>query len=220
MLMSSRLRTAALILVALGCSSIPSVDKPPFRLRVRVTSDPGIPVHQATLHLGKRQLSATDLDGTTQLELTGSAGQFVELRVVCPKGLISPVAPIEVALRRLSDQQRLPEYDVRCPPERRHVVVAVRAKQGAGLPVMYLGREIGRTDASGAAHVSLELKPNTRFRLRLDTSNRERLLPRSPAAVFQVPDRDELLIFDQAFTLKAKKNVVKRRRKRLLPIRI
>ena len=59
----------------------------------------------------------------------------------------------------------------------RRVVVAVRAENGPNLPVTYLGRAVGRTDASGAAHVLLAMHPGDQFSLGLDTSGNKRIPP-------------------------------------------
>jgi hypothetical protein len=100
----------------------------------------------------------------------------------------------------------VPLYEVSCPPEVRTIVVAVRATQGPDLPVMYLGKEVARTDASGAAHVQLRLHPEERFELMLSTEGREqRLRPENPTAVFVAKDRDEILFFDQRFEVEKPK---------------
>ena len=62
-------------------------------------------------------------------------------------------------LRRLAEPSKVPAYQATCPPTTRAIVVAVAAENGAGLPVLYLGREVARTDASGAASVLLHAVP-------------------------------------------------------------
>jgi hypothetical protein len=83
------------------------------------------------------------------------------------------------------------------------VVVAVRAEETADVPVMYLGREVARTDACGAAHVLMSAPPNTRVTIELRTTGAAggRLRPQNPSLIFVVPDRDEIVAFDQRFTL-------------------
>jgi hypothetical protein len=126
--------------------------------------------------------------------------------VTCPDGFQSPTKPIQVVLKRLADDKK-PEYDVACPPTNRTVVVAVRADGGGNLPVLYLGREIARTDGSGAAHVMLKLKPDESFDLVLGTTENASLRPQNPFASFAVKERDEVFVFDQKFELEKKKIV-------------
>jgi hypothetical protein len=69
------------------------------------------------------------------------------------------------------------------------------------LPVRYLGREVARTDASGTAHVLLQVPPQESFTLELLTDEAEggKLHPTNPTATFLVGDRDEVFVLDQKF---------------------
>jgi hypothetical protein len=132
----------------------------------------------------------------------GADGETVDVFVSCPEGFRSPKKPVPLRLARIADPTKTPEYSVSCPPSQRTVVVAVRAEGGANLPILYLGREIARTDASGAAHVLLRAKPDETFSLTLDTGGkgRERMNPKSPGENFVVKDQDAVLTFTQTFT--------------------
>lgn len=166
-------------------------------------SDPGKPLKDVELlHNGKKAM-VTDEEGVAKLSLTGKDGETFDLFVKCPEGFQSPAKPIQVMLRRLADSSRKPEYSATCPPMVRTVIIAVRAENGPDLPVMHLGREVGRTDASGAAHVVLKVKPDESFNLVIDTSGegKERLRPQSPAESFAVKDHDDVLVFDEKFDL-------------------
>ena len=127
-----------------------------------------------------KEVGKTDAEGVGKLKLEGTDGETFPIGVACPDGFRSPARPVDVTLRRLEDG-KLPEYFVSCPPATRSVVVAVRAENGANLPVVYLGREVARTDGSGAAHVHLRLKPQ------------------NPTASFVVKDHDDVFSFDQRF---------------------
>ena len=96
----------------------------------------------------------------------------------------------------------------------------MRADGGPNLPVKHLGREVARTDASGAAHVMLKLKPDESFDLVLGTSEKaaERLRPQNPFATFIVKDRDEVFTFDQKFEQEKRKRTGGGRRRG--PVRI
>jgi hypothetical protein len=126
-----------------------------------------------------------------------------------------------VPLRKLAEPGALPEFSVSCQPLTRSVVVAVRADNGPDLPVRYLGQEVARTDASGAAHLLLSLAPQEEFELTLDTSDRraENLRPQNPSARFTVKDGDEILTFNVPFAIESRA-VAKPRIKRDVPVRL
>ena len=201
-------------LLAASCSPSSAVNAQGFKVRVRVASDPGKAVEGAKLHVGAQIVASTDVDGTALFEFDGEPGELVGVRVACPQGLVSPKRPIEVLLRPLSEPGAIPEYQASCPPSHRTIVVAIRAKNGANLPVMHLGREVARTDAFGAAHVVLEVRPGTQFRLGLDTSAASDLRPRSPVGVFRVPAQDDLFVFEQSFVEEEKSAPRRKRRAR------
>ncbi len=159
-----------------------------------------------------RFVGKTAASGSLTLQLEGSEGQRFELEARCPTSYVPERQPVSVSLRRLVEARKLPTYRVICQPSTRTTVVAVRASNGPDLPVMYLGREIARTDSSGAAHVSLTLRPGERFELGLDTTGKP-LTPKNPRAVFVAGSEDELVFFDQSF--KSRKATGARARPRL-----
>jgi hypothetical protein len=143
-------------------------------------------------------LGKTAASGSLTLRLAGSEGQRLELEARCPAAYVPERQVVSVTLRKLRGAHQLPTYRVECQPATRTTVVAVRATNGPDLPVMYLGREVARTDGSGVAHVALTLRPGERYELSLDTTGKP-LLPTSPRAVFVVGQEDELVFFDQRF---------------------
>ena len=185
-----------------GCQNLDTKTQPPFELLVKVESDPGRPLAGAVLVVNTRERGTTQADGRARLSFIGSEGDTFDLWVRCPEGYSSPSKPIAGSLRRIADPSRLPQYDATCPPNQRSIVVAVRADNGANLPVMYLNKEVARTDASGAAHVFLPAKPGDSFELVLGTTERgnERLRPQNPSAPFVVRSADEVFLFEQRFT--------------------
>jgi hypothetical protein len=98
-------------------------------------------------------------------------------------------------------------------------VIAIRAEHGPNLPLMYLGRELARTDGSGAAHLMLEVASEDIVELVLDTSAQPRLRPRSPILRIQPGSRDELTGINQDFTV-LKPPVVKKVVKAVGPVRL
>lgn len=191
----------AMPLLITACAALEPVPPPPQEIIIRVNGDPGQPISGATVQYNGKKVSESGADGAAPLKLNGKDGETYDLMVACPEGFLSPTKPLSVMLRRLADPTRKPEYDVACPPTTRTVVVAVRADNGPNLPVMYLGREVARTDGAGAAHVMFKLKADESFNLVLGTESNDRLRPQNPTASFVVHDRDEVFTFDQKFDL-------------------
>lgn len=172
------------------------------RIRVNVVSDPGVPLAAAELFAGSRSLARSDEAGTIDVALPGRPGDVVQLQLRCPEGYRTPDDSLSVLLREplREPRERPPEFTLACPPLTRTLVVAVRADRGPSLPLRYLGEEVARTDASGAAHALLRAKPGDALTLTLDTSAEPQLMPQQPELKLSVPDHDELVVFDQAFT--------------------
>jgi hypothetical protein len=168
-----------------------------------VVSDPGVPLPGARVLYAGKVVRSTEADGAAKLTLAGSEGQSFDLSVQCPDGYKSPTAPVTVTLRHLAEQGKSPRYQAACPPMVRTVVVGVTADKGPNLPVLYLGSEVTRTDASGAAHVLLRIAPGESFSLTLSTAGKgaEALRPRDPVATFTVGDKDEMFVFNPHFAV-------------------
>jgi hypothetical protein len=150
---------------------------------------------------GQKQIGTTGADGRAILTVTGQEGDVTDVAIKCPADLQSPSKPLSVRLTRIADSNKAPEYGVPCPPMLRRVVVAVKADNGANLPVVYLNKPITRTDASGAAHFALEVAPGAQFTVALDTSDSPRLKPQNPSKPFTVGQSDEILVFEQRFDM-------------------
>lgn len=201
--------TALNLATVFGCA-VRANEPKTYGISVLVEADPQTPLAGAVVLRDGVNLATTGANGRATVQLRGAEGELIQVNVRCPAGYTSPSLPLEISLRSQAGTERLPSYRVSCPPETRNVVVAVRATNGADLPVRYLGKEVARTDASGAAHVALRLRPGERFELSLDTAPKPTLLPKSPSAVFVTPDHDELLVFEQRFTAPAAQKAVRR----------
>ncbi|HTV23969.1 MAG TPA: hypothetical protein VMG12_35000 [Polyangiaceae bacterium] len=187
-----------LLLAIAGCAT-PEPEPEMYELSIRVESDPGRPLAGATV-LGAAQFrSESDATGVVRLRINGQQGQRLRFQVRCPEGYRAPEQPLDVTLTRLGADAPPPEYGVRCAPEVRTVVIAVRAQHGAGLPVKHLGREVARTDRAGAAHVVMQLAPHEPIELSIDTSSQPKLEPQNPTQRFEPPDTDAVLLFDAPF---------------------
>jgi hypothetical protein len=182
-----------------GCQEEPAIKE--YEASLKIYGDPGRPLAGAEVTHGADRVGASDADGQVSMQLRGTEGQILVVVVHCPKGYRSPAQATSILLRRVSEQDRSPEYQARCEPLLRTVVVAVRADKGPSLPVLYLGQEVARTDSAGAAHFMLKSPPEDSLELILDTSQNPGLRPQNPSARFQIAGQDELLVFSQKFEL-------------------
>ena len=208
-LLASVFALGALSLGTLGCAG-DQKQKPTVEVLIKVTGDPGKAIKAANIVFGGKTIATTDETGTAKLTLSGNEGDSYDVQVKCPQGFQSPTKPLSIALHRLAEPSTLPEYEVACPPTTRTIVVAVRADNGPGLPIMHLGRVIGRTDGSGAATVLLDnLDADSQFELLLDTSAKgnEQLRPQNPSSAFTVKRSDDVFTFDVKFIVEKKATV-------------
>jgi len=197
-----RFAIACVAVAALGCKNLDEKPTAAFEMLVKVESDPGRPLPGAVVTVNGKEKGTTAQDGRARVVFHGDEGETRELWIKCPDGFQSPTRPITASLRRIVDPSKLPQYDAACPPLERTIVVAVRTDNGPNLPVMYLDKEIARTDNSGAAHVMLQMKPGDSFELVLSTAERgnEKLRPQNPSAPFTVRSQDDVFLFEQHFS--------------------
>jgi hypothetical protein len=196
---------AVLAIAGAGCGKLDAPAAEPFQVMIRVTGDVGRPLAGATILRDTKELGTTQIDGGALVALNGNEGDSVDLSIRCPQNFQSPLKPVTVVLVRFVEQ-KVPEYQATCTPFERRVVVAVRANNGANLPVRYLGNVLGRTDASGVAHFELPVRPGEQFDLTLDTTERgnERLKPQNPSKSFVVRPQEEVMLFQQDFDIEKK----------------
>jgi hypothetical protein len=190
-----------------ACSNVDiAIDQPkeePFLVQVNVISDPGRAVSGALIMNGKEIVSRTDDAGAASVRVSGREGDQVDVTIKCPADYESPGSPMSIPLRRLTPGSRPPHFEVRCAPTVRTLVVGVRATNGPNLPVTFLGREVARTDASGAALFVVRVKPADQVEVTLNTTGdsvAELLEPRSPVLTFIARDTDDFIVLDQKFT--------------------
>ncbi len=186
-------------LAATACDETPAVERFPYRFEVR---SEGAPVEGAQVSVGASAVGATDATGALEVDLQGQEGRQLPLAVECPDGMREPGALRPVVLQRmraLGDQASLRRVrvEVECPPRTRDVALLVRVRGHEDVPVLVNGLERARTDPSGLAHLALRLEPHAPLEVTLSTEHLPDLLPRNPARSFDVPDHDELFVFDQ-----------------------
>jgi hypothetical protein len=178
-----------------------------YELILRVSSEPGRGVEGARASIKGRELGVSDSSGAVPIKLRGREGDVVSIDVGCPSGHRAP-PPVLVPLRQIGRDGSGPKaHDVRpefvavCTPLTHAVVVAVRAERGPHLPLLHLGRELTRTDSSGAAHLLLDVASEDVVELVLDTTEQPRLRPKNPILRIQPGSRDEITAISQDFTL-------------------
>jgi hypothetical protein len=189
-------------LVAIGATGCDRSDASrSYPLVIRVEELPGRPVAGAAVSFAGKRVGLTDARGALTLAVRGGEGEHVPITVACPERFLSPGKPTDVVLHRLDDPERKPEYEVRCRPVNRSVVIVVRADHGPHLPVMYFGKEIARTDDSGAAHALLDVPASDEIEISLSTSEpgNERLRPQNPSMKFVSTDTNDIKIFSVQF---------------------
>ncbi len=169
---------------------------------IRVESDPGVPLAGVPLVFDGKKLALTSSDGLAQLTMRGRDGDVFHVGVVCPPGFTAAAAvEFDLLVRRGESASQTPEFSTRCARTLRSAVVAVRTTNGANLPVLHLGRPVGKTDAAGAATVALEVTPGADVELVLDTRGAKKIHPQNPILSFKARDQDDFVVLDQSFTV-------------------
>jgi hypothetical protein len=188
-----------MLLASSGCAAKRT---PEFQFIIHAESDPGQALAGVSFSTLGRPLGVTDRDGVLVASLRGASGESAELKVSCPPGYRDVSEKLTVRLREHAQRGVRPEYGVRCAPVVRRLVVAVRASGISNVPVQILGKEIARTDRDGVAHALLELPPGEALVVKLDTSARAHtsLMPHDPELRIVMPEHDEVVLFDQAFS--------------------
>jgi len=212
--MRVRLIPFALLVATLAFGCEEERPEPPFRVTFLAESD-GEPLAATRIIADGNVIGETGRRGLLRVDLRGREGQAVSVNAQCPEGFRPPAQLPLLTLRRFrgldpATAERGIEMTIECPPGERVAALVVRAGGQPDLPVLMRGREIGRTDASGAAHLVFRMRPNTSFRVQLDTSQREDLRPQNPGQTFAVPDNDEILVFDQPFEVQTKRRPPRR----------
>lgn len=199
----------SLALCSAGCDEDLSRD---YGFVVRVSAEPGRALAGARASLKGRELGVSNADGSVNARVRGHEGDVLTIEIACPAGH-RPPAPVLVPLRRMGrdaeGHEVEPEFAAACAPLTRSIVIAVRAEHGTNLPLYYLGRELARTDASGAAHALLDVASEDVLELTLDTTEQPQLRPRSPVLRVQPGPGDEIAALTQNFTVEPQARVKK-----------
>jgi len=204
----AKLASSAAVLLALFAAGCKEKDlSSDYGFIVRVSSEPGRGLEGARASVKGRELGVSDGSGAVAIQVRGHEGDVVAIDIACPSGH-RPPGPVLVPLRHVGHDVK-PEFAALCTPLTHSIVVAVRAERGPHLPLLHLGRELARTDASGAAHLLLDVASDDVVELVLDTTEQPRLRPKNPILRIQPGLRDEITAINQDFTLQPPARVKK-----------
>jgi hypothetical protein len=172
----------------------------PLFLEIVVEQDPGMTLSAIPIRIDGEPVGQTDGAGTLRVPVLREPGRVLRVTHDCPGGHHAPAPAVPVRVRRyqLKRSQAL-RIKLRCRPLSRVAVFVVRAKGGAGLPVLLNGEHVATTNARGVAHFSRSAPPGTEYRVEVDARDRSVLLPRSAATLLRVPDSSELFIIAPTF---------------------
>lgn len=190
--------TVLFALFAAGCAP-PA--RPPSTVFIRVVDEAKQPVPAAEIAAGASVISRTDTAGRAEVTVRGREGEMYPVEVRCPSGYRNPLGSA-VAIRKFDPSLPSPEYVSTCARMRHVVDVEIHAEGGPNLPVVHLGREIARTDATGRTKVQIEGDVHERLELTLSTSAPEhaKLHPQNPFATFEIEEHDVVKPFEVKLT--------------------
>ncbi len=167
-------------------------------LSVDVVDDQGGALTGIAILVDDAPVATTNGQGRARAIVQAEKSARVRVRAQCPQTYREAEARM-VALSRADAQSAPLALRMTCTPKLRTLAVVVRAPGGEGLTLRADGVPIAKVGADGSAHVVVERAPDTKVRLSLDTAEHPKLLPQYPAREVNVTERDEIVVFDQAF---------------------
>jgi hypothetical protein len=202
-----RFTALLLVLFASGCATA----RPKTLTQnavIAVKDDRGAPIRGAAIvHEGKA-IATTSVDGATEVRVAGHDGDAFPFKVECPTGFES-ASPSEIHLVvRPGVAAATPRFDAQCARSTRKIAIEIKTSltlknaKPESLPILFLGQEVGRTDASGVARVALEAKSGEDLDLVVDTrSSKHRLHPAMPTLTIKGTDPNDSVTVEQPFTV-------------------
>ncbi|MCB9666553.1 MAG: hypothetical protein H6715_00300 [Myxococcales bacterium] len=222
--MSARLSFYLVCCLLCGCSSQP--EQYTYALALSVKAADAVPLSEVPIYLNDAWRGKTDKNGELQIKVRAEMNQTVMAKAECPRGYRAAEGPITIRLRQFQNLSAGNKntglvYGFTCEPEKVSSAVVV-STNAPGLPLLVQGREVGRTNADGVAHLVLESAPSTEFTLLIDTRGQPQLRPQYPTRTFDVGPIDDYYVLVQTFEMQQPKRH-QRRARRLpahMPIRI
>lgn len=185
-----------------SCQTAPIVSTT-FSLMIAVESDPGVRIEGTPVLIDGTSVGETDADGVLRASVSGQVGKQIRIEHDCPRGH-DPASAAKFLRLRGFEQPNQSDSSVlgitlHCRPSTRLAVFVVRARHGAGLPILLDGRNVGETSSSGVAHFSTSAVPGTDFTVELVTRNHPELRPQRPRYLMTLPEADEVFVINQSF---------------------
>lgn len=202
--------------VLLPACGDPKASREPFDITLQASADDGRPLPGVSFALARQSLGVTGASGRLRASLRGSEGQAMTITPTCPANYAAPAA-VPLRLTRLRDAaDHAPKpllLDVTCTRNNLELAIVVRVGAGTEVPVRVRGETATRTNSDGLAHFALTVpREQETLELVLDTSHDPLLQPPSPRRVFELHNRDAVLIFDQPLRKSARKKAPSRSR--------
>jgi len=152
------------------------------------------PIPNALISRGPNQRAMTDANGLAYVRLQGFEGDLATISIACPPGFRSP-KNITVPLKEVREEDG--PLVVRCEVALQRVTIEITSEPN--LPVLYMGRRIARTNASGVTSFPVEAAAGSHFAVTLDTTDRPDLTPVNPSREFVAGNTDETFVWTQSF---------------------
>lgn len=195
---------------------------PAIEVVFEVESDRGSRLGNVLIELEGKALGKTDSNGVLRAAIDGQPGQRLKVECVCPPGHIEGPEPKFFRLRPLvgigEAERGALKVTLSCKPEKRLAIFIVRAKNGAGLPVLLNRQAVAQTNSAGVAQFSASAPPGTDFIVELDTQSRPELIPQHPTHLRMLSDTDDIFVVHQSFDHQKAPLPRKRRRTRITKI--
>jgi hypothetical protein len=194
---------------------------------IRAVTDYDVPLSHVKVRIDKIEIGKTNAAGELRARLTGLEGTTFAIAASCPPGHSSASPLPSIVLGRYGPVGGKPDADfevaVRCLRRQRALAVLVRAREFSrppagrrvprhkvaivvsplsGLPVLFGGKPVAHTDASGLAHLTLDAPATGQLVLTFDTTSKpalRRLRPKSPSVSVEVKQDENAYLVDQAF---------------------
>lgn len=189
--------TFFVLLASLCACTQPAREPVSVGLELTVMDDMKRRIANVPIDVDGALVATSDAQGEARATVHASQSGRVQVSVRCPEGYESPASR---SLPLASDHHAF-QLDLVCVPLQRRLAVVVRAPLAEGAWVRVDGQALGRIAEDGTLHAEIKRPPDTPIRLSIDTTQLPRLVPQHPVRELRVTNRDEIIVFDQAFAV-------------------